>query len=163
MKNSRYQSFDILRTIEKSKASEPSASYGSSISFMQTFKLMPVSDKISYIRKGLDYSTIETTSKRLNNSVKSLLQLLDIPQTTYNKKKNEGSCMDSRDTELILAMNELIDYGISVFDDEEKFQRWMKKSNSHLSGEVPESLLDTMSGIYQVKCLLDRIEYGNFA
>ena len=121
-------------------------------------------ERLHLVREGIPYQAIEVISHRLNNSVKSVLNWVDIPQTTYNKKKSERSLLDSRDSELILLISELIDFGIEVFNGEnEKFERWMKKSNLSLGGNTPDSLLDTVTGISEVKSCLSRIEYGNFA
>lgn len=120
--------------------------------------------KIETIRKGLPFDSIEVISHRINRPVKAVLSLLDMPQTTYNKKKNENSRLDHRNSELIILISELIDYGTMVFNNEiEKFQRWLKKPNSSLGGLEPESLLDTVTGIQEVKYALHRLEYGNFA
>lgn len=120
--------------------------------------------KIESIRQGLPFDSIEIISNRINRPVKMMLSILDMPQTTYNKKKNENSRLDHRNSELILLISELIDYGTMVFNNEiEKFQRWLKKPNSSLGGLEPESLLDTVTGIQEVKYALHRLEYGNFA
>lgn len=121
-------------------------------------------DRVGIIRKGIPYGSIEFVSKKLKKSVKSVLLLLGLPQTTYNKKKSEHAVLDSRNSELILLIVELIDYGFSVFNnEEEKFHRWLKKSNLSMDGNTPESMLDTITGINEVKFCLDRIEYGNLA
>jgi putative toxin-antitoxin system antitoxin component (TIGR02293 family) len=121
-------------------------------------------ERVGIIRQGIPYDAIETISKRLNRPVKSVLLIVGMPQTTYNKKKSEHSLLDSRDSELIVLITELIDYGIEVFNhEEEKFQRWLKKPNVSLGGNTPESLLDTITGIDEVQFCLNRIEYGNFA
>ena len=92
------------------------------------------------------------------------MSIIGLPQTTYNKKKSEHSVLDSRDSELILLISELIDYGIEVFNNEnEKFQRWLKKPNLSLDGNAPDGLLDTVTGINEVKFCLNRLEYGNLA
>ena len=120
--------------------------------------------RVDTIRKGVPYSTIESLSKRLNKPVKDLLELLDIPQTTYNKKKKELSVMSSRDTEVVLLIIELLDFGFEVFNQENlKFLRWLNKPNISLAGYTPESLFDSVSGIQEVKNALNRIEYGNLA
>ena len=81
-----------------------------------------------------------------------------------NKKIGENSLLDSRIRELIVLTTELLDFGVEVFDnDEEKFQRWLKKPNLSLGGISPESLLDTTTGIDEVKFALNRIEFGNLA
>ena len=121
-------------------------------------------DRVRIIRDGIPYNSIEDISKRLNNPVKYVLAIVGIPQTTYNKKKSEHSLLDSRDSELVLLINELIDYGLEVFNnEEEKFQRWLKKPNLSIGGNPPETLLDTITGINEVKFSLNRIEFGNLA
>ena len=121
-------------------------------------------ERVGLIRKGIPYGSIEVISKRLNRPVKAVLSIVGLPQTTYNKKKSEHSMLDSRDSELILMITELIDYGLEVFNnEEEKFQRWLKKPNLSIGGNSPESMLDTLTGINEVEFSLNRLEYGNLA
>lgn len=121
-------------------------------------------ERVSVIREGIPYQYIEIISEKLNLPVKSILAIFGIPQTTYNKKKSEHALLDSRDSELIILITELIDYGLEVFNDEKnKFQRWLKKPNLALGGNPPINLLDTTTGIEEVKNSLNRIEFGNFA
>jgi putative toxin-antitoxin system antitoxin component (TIGR02293 family) len=121
-------------------------------------------ERVEIIRQGIPYKSIETISQKLNRPVKSILSIVGMPQTTYNKKMAEHSLLDSRNSELIVLITELIDYGLEVFNsEEEKFQRWLKKPNLSLEGNSPESLLDTITGIDEVRFCLNRIEFGNFA
>ncbi len=121
-------------------------------------------ERVNIIRNGVPYQSIEVISERLNTPIKSILKIVGVPQTTYNKKKVEHSLLDSRDSELIILISELIDYGIEVFNEEiDKFQRWLYKPNVSLGGVTPESLLDTITGINEVKHSLNRLEYGNLA
>jgi putative toxin-antitoxin system antitoxin component (TIGR02293 family) len=121
-------------------------------------------ERIELVRLGIPYTSIDAISKRMNSPIKAVLQLLNLPQTTYNKKKSEKATLDSRDSELIVLLTEVIDYGIDVFNNEEdKFQRWLKKSNTSLGGCTPESLFDTSTGIDEVRFALHRLEFGNFA
>ena len=121
-------------------------------------------ERVGIIRQGIPYDSIEIIGRRMNRPVKSMLSLVGLPQTTYNKKKSEHSLLDSRDSELILLIIELLDYGTEVFNNEvEKFQRWLKKPNLSLGGNTPESMLDTITGINEVKFSLNRLEFGNLA
>lgn len=121
-------------------------------------------DRVDIIRTGIPYASIDVISKRINVPVKEILHIFGLPQTTYNKKRREKSLLNSRDSEIILLLTELFDFGIEVFNnEEEKFQRWMKKQNISLGGNSPESLLDSTTGIQEVKNCLNRIEYGNLA
>lgn len=121
-------------------------------------------DRVGVIRAGVPYGILEVIGEKLEWPIKDVLALVAIPQTTYNKKKKENALLDSRDSELVLLIAELIDYGMEVFNKEEaKFQRWLKKPNLALSGNTPKSMLDTLSGIQEVKFCLNRLEFGNFA
>lgn len=156
--------FDTQRSVQnalgKSSATQKSAGGGENKGYQWNTKL----ERVAVIRAGIPYETIDTLSKRLNNPVKSVLALIGIPQTTYNKKKSEHLLLNSRDTELLILINELIDYGLEVFNhEEEKFQRWLKKPNLSIGGNSPESMLDTVTGINEVKFSLNRLEFGNLA
>lgn len=121
-------------------------------------------DRVSLVREGIPFASIEAVGKRINTPISQMLLIVDMPQTTYNKKKKDNASLDIRDSEHILILSELIDFGIEVFNaEEEKFQRWLKKPNVALGGNKPESLLDTITGIQEVKNALNRIEFGNLA
>lgn len=134
------------------------------VSDKKKFEWSNNTQRMEIIRKGIPYQAIEVISERIQSPVKTLLVLMEIPQTTYNKKKSERSLLDSRDSELLILLTELLDYGTEVFNfEEEKFQRWLKKPNLSLNGQTPESMFDTATGIEEVRFALNRIEFGMFA
>lgn len=119
---------------------------------------------LEIIRKGIPYDTLEIIGEYSEMPIRQVLEILDIPQTTYNKKKRERGRLSTRDSELVLAIAELLDYGRSVFDgDDKKFKRWLKKPNTSLGGFIPESLFDTFAGLQQVRGALERLDYGILA
>ena len=121
-------------------------------------------ERVGIIRTGVPYASIDVISKRINVPVKEVLHIFGLPQTTYNKKRREKSLLNGRDSEVVLLLTELVDFGIEVFNNEEdKFQRWMKKMNFSLGDNTPESMLDSVTGIQEVRNCLNRIEYGNLA
>lgn len=121
-------------------------------------------ERIEVIRLGIPFTAIEALSEKLNRPIKFILSQVGIPQTTYNKKKNEAALLDSGTAELLVLLTELIDHGQDVFNGEdEKFQRWLTKPNLSLGGVTPESLFDTATGIDEVNACLNRIEYGILA
>jgi putative toxin-antitoxin system antitoxin component (TIGR02293 family) len=155
--------FDTRKSVKKAATSEGSSQWVI-ISGGKRYAWSNKMERVEVIRQGIPYDTIETISEKLDRPVKSILSIVGIPQTTYNKKKSEHSLLDSRDSELIVLITELIDFGQIVFNHEnEKFQRWLKKPNLSLGGNTPESLLDTTTGIDEVFYCLNRIEFGNFA
>ena len=121
-------------------------------------------DRVNIIRNGLPYESIEVISTRTNLPIKQVLHLLGVSQTTYNKKKKDKDLLTGRDSEVVLVLTELLDFGLEVFNNEkEKFQRWLKKPNISLGGVTPESLFDSLTGIQEVRNSLNRLEYGNMA
>jgi putative toxin-antitoxin system antitoxin component (TIGR02293 family) len=156
--------FDTQRSIEKVSLKQDVAKIYTILSDNKVYSWSNRIERVGVIRAGIPYETIELIGKKLNNPVKRVLELMGIPQTTYNKKKNEHTLLDSRNSELIVLINELIDFGIDVFNnEEEKFQRWLKKPNVSMGGNTPESMLDTVTGINEVKYSLNRLEFGNLA
>ena len=121
-------------------------------------------DRVNIIRERLPYESIEFISRRANLPIKQVLRFFGVPQTTYNKKKRDEDLLNGRDSEMVLVLTELLDYGLEVFNNEaEKFYRWLKKPNVSLGGATPESLFDSLTGIQEVKNSLNRLEYGNLA
>lgn len=121
-------------------------------------------ERVGIIRRRLPYESIEVISKRTALPVKHVLTMFSLPQTTYNKKKRENELLSSRDSEVVLLLTELLDFGSDVFNHEpEKFQRWLRKPNVSLGGVKPESLFDSVTGIQEVKNALNRLEYGHMA
>ncbi|MCH7396531.1 DUF2384 domain-containing protein [Belliella sp. DSM 107340] len=121
-------------------------------------------ERVDLIRKGLPFESVEAISSKANISIKQVLNVMDMAQTTYNKKKKDQDKLSGRDSELILVLAELLDFGLEVFNNEkDKFHSWLKRPNTSLGGASPESLFDSLTGIQEVKNSLNRIEYGNFA
>ena len=156
--------FDTQKSIRKVSESNKDITQWVIVSDGKKYTWTNKMERVKVIRHGIPYHSIETISAKIDRPVKSILTIIGIPQTPYNKKKSEHSLLDRRESELIVLITELIDYGISVFNNEsDKFQRWLKKPNLSLGGNSPESLLDTSTGIDEVNYCLNRIEFGNFA
>ena len=121
-------------------------------------------EKIDLIRRGLPYDIIEEVGQQGGYPVKRILGYLGLAQTTYNKRKREKARLTARDSEIIVMLSELLQYGLSVFNNEQdKFHRWLNKDNRSLGGVAPSSLFDTIMGIREVRHTLDRLEYGNMS
>lgn len=159
----RIKAYDPEKSIQRARDQNSLGSEWSIEVSGNTYVWRTKMERVSIIRSGLPYESIEVISRRTNLPVKKILQLLDVPQTTYNKKKRDGDLLNGRDSELVLVLTELLDFGLDVFNKEkEKFQRWLAKPNISLGGVTPESLLDSLTGIQEVRNSLSRLEYGNF-
>lgn len=161
---SKTNPYDIKKGVKKARNAQQGKKSWAISSGGKTYAWTSRLERVAIIRAGIPYTSIELISGRINRPIKSVLSLFGMPQTTYNKKKSEHALLDSRDSEHILLLTELIDYGIEVFnEDGDKFNRWLRKPNLSLGGHAPEELLDTTTGLDEVKNCLDRIEYGIFA
>ena len=121
-------------------------------------------EKIAVIREGLPYAAIEAISNQTKIPVNHYLKSLEIVQTTYNKKKKSDAILSKQDSEFIIELIELFHFGLSVFNNEnEKFLRWLRKPNISLGGTTPDSLFDSLTGIFELRKALNRMEYGNMA
>jgi putative toxin-antitoxin system antitoxin component (TIGR02293 family) len=156
--------FDPKKSIVRARVARSSVHVWKLVSEGNEYSWSSKLERVTIIREGVPYGAIDVISKRINLPVKEVLQLFGLPQTTYNKKRREHSLLNGRDSEVVLLLTELFDFGMEVFNkEEEKFQRWMKKQNLSLGGNTPEGLLDSITGIQEVKNCLSRIEFGNFA
>lgn len=122
------------------------------------------SERLTLIRAGVPYAAIESLSKAMHVPIKRLLEVLRLPQTSYNKKKAASAKLDPRDGELVMRIVEVVEFGREVFNQEhEKFERWLLRPNRTLGSVSPLSMFDTVSGVAEVQACLERIEYGNLA
>lgn len=161
---SELKKFDTKKSVDRAKKVANEIPTWKIVSEGKEYTWTSKLDRVTIIRKGIPYESIDGISKRINVPIKDVLTIFGLPQTTYNKKRREHSLLSGRDSEVVLLITELLDFGIEVFNNEtEKFQRWMKKENASLGGNSPESLLDSVTGIQEVKNCLNRIEFGNFA
>ncbi|TMM59556.1 DUF2384 domain-containing protein [Maribacter algarum] len=121
-------------------------------------------EKIELIRKGLSYAAIESLNEQTKVPLNHFLNSLEITQNTYAKKKRTKAVLSQRKSEFVMELVELFDYGLRVFNyEEKKFQRWLQKPNITLNDLSPHSFFDTTAGISEVRKVLNRIENGNMA
>ncbi len=163
-KNLSTRPFNIKKSLEKSRTKKAPESLWNLTTGKKNYKWSNRLERVKVIRAGIPYEAIEVLSKKMNRPVKQILEILGQAQTTYNKKKTQEALLDSKDSEIVLRIVELVDYGIEVFDGEsDKFFKWLDHPNISLGNEAPVHLLDTVSGITEVTHCLHRIEHGIFA
>ena len=71
--------------------------------------------------------------------------------------------MRQKQTEKIIEIQQLMQYGESVFGDMDSFHSWLAMHNVAMGGVCPKQLLDTSVGLAIVKDALGRIEHGILA
>lgn len=163
-KTSNIKSFDPGKSISRAGETRSAGSPWGIVTSRGKVTWRNKRERVEIIRKGLPYETIEVIGQKANLPVKQVLHYFGVAQTTYNKKKRENDLLSVRDSEVVLILSEVLDFGLEVFNNEkEKFHRWLKKPNLSLGGVAPENLFDSITGIQEVRYTLNRLEYGNMA
>lgn len=70
---------------------------------------------------------------------------------------------DFIESERLLLLAALAAHGLRVFEDEGKFNCWLRCPLAILDGHSPMQLLDTTTGFQVVDQILGRIEYGVYS
>ena len=65
--------------------------------------------------------------------------------------------------ERLLLLQLLAKHGLAVFEDQGKFNRWLRRPLPLLQHESPLQLLDTVTGFRLIDQLVGRMEYGVYS
>lgn len=114
-------------------------------------------------RTGVEYSFFNQLLNSIPITLNEWADILHLSNRTmqrYHKQKKNFEVLQS---ERILEISMLYDYGIEVFENKENFEEWMNSKIIALGGVKPKSLLDSSYGIQMVKTILGRIEHGVYS
>ena len=107
---------------------------------------------------------METAAKRRTAAPKAAATKLALlgPLPTLHIVPNSDE-LTKAESERLLLLQHLVAHGVDVFEDQGKFNRWLRRPLPLLDGQSPLQLLDTASGFQVVDELLGRIEYGVYS
>jgi putative toxin-antitoxin system antitoxin component (TIGR02293 family) len=125
-------------------------------------------DKRSYlliklVREGISYVDFIKVSNLAPFTIKEWAAYLNISTRTMERQREENRAFRQEQSEKILSIYQLLNYGQSVFGKRENFFDWMSSESIALGGIRPKELLDTGIGINMVKDELGRLEHGVLA
>lgn len=118
---------------------------------------------ISATRNGLPYKSFKNAQDFMPFSTQEWADILHISIRSIDRLKKERKKLSSSQSEKLIEITLLYDYGMDVFGSSEKFSMWLNRVNMALGGVKPKSLLDTNQGIKAIETVLSRIEYGVLA
>lgn len=126
--------------------------------------LVPINDLdlIAISRSGLASKEMTSLAERLDLSGKEIARLLTLSPRTYHRRKPE-EVLDPVASERLLLLTKLADHGYDVFEQQHKFNRWLRQPLRILGNQTPLDILDTSQGIKLIDTLLGRIEYGVYS
>lgn len=129
-----------------------------------TLNLTEISDLdlIALSKMRLASREMESLAQRLSLSGREIATLLTLSPRTFHRRKPED-LLDQVASERLLMLTKLGDHGFDVFEDQGKFNRWLRRPLRILSNQAPLDILDTSQGIKLVDTILGRIEYGVYS
>lgn len=120
-------------------------------------------DLVSVIREGIDYKLFRKVAENLPFNDKDWALVLDTTKRTLERYKKDNKTFAPKQTETIIEIKQLMQFGEEVFGDPNNFYTWLLMENVALGGAVPKDLLDTSVGLGIVRDELGRIDHGIFA
>ena len=119
-------------------------------------------DYIELSRKGLRVKQLHEILDYINLSTKELAKIISLSERQINRYKDDDVLRTDISAQLIQIV-ELYTKGYELFEDTDKFQRWMNSEIQGLGNVKPISLLDTIFGIQMVINELGRLEHGVYS
>ncbi|WP_204743289.1 type II RES/Xre toxin-antitoxin system antitoxin [Pseudocnuella soli] len=134
----------------------------------QLFSYQSVDDKnvlaiIDAVRTGISFSAFEKLVKDAPFSLSEWANYLQLSERTIQRAQKERKAFQPIQSERIVELAMLYQYGVEVFGDKENFNTWLNSRSVALGGSTPKALLDTKFGVGMVKDELGRIEHGILA
>lgn len=129
----------------------------------QTKSALTLFTLIGRARTGLAKTEVREVSRQLDLTMRELAPLLDTTERTLARRLEGQGDLTKSESERLLLLRQLAGHGVDVFEDQGKFNRWLRRPLPLLEGQSPLDLLDTASGFQVVDELLGRIEYGVYS
>jgi putative toxin-antitoxin system antitoxin component (TIGR02293 family) len=115
---------------------------------------------INLIRNGIRFPVFENFVEHSPFTMPEWSSFLHLSERTMQRYKKENSSFDSLQSERIVEIRLLYNYGQQVFGNTEYFNKWLETDNLVLGRIKPKMLLDSSFGINLLKDELSRIENG---
>ena len=124
----------------------------------------PVSslDLLSASKKGIPKLAIENLAAILKIPMKNMAALLNLSYKTL-ARKSKTDVLNTIVSSLSIEIANVVAKGLVVFEDENRFNRWLHKENKALNGQKPFDLLNTPTGIKLVSQVIGRIGEGVYS
>jgi len=115
---------------------------------------------IELIRHGISYKDFNKIVDDTPFSLAEWATYLQLSERTIQRNQKEKKSFQPIQSERIVELKMLYQYGVEVFGDKDNFNTWLNARSVALGGMVPKDLLDTKFGISMVRDVLGRIEHG---
>jgi putative toxin-antitoxin system antitoxin component (TIGR02293 family) len=114
------------------------------------------------VKRGVPKLSIDFLALAMKIPMTKMAELLSLSYKTLTRKGKE-ELLDVPVSSQAYEMASTIAKGVAVFEDDDRFARWLHKENRALNGAKPLDLFDSSTGIRLVDHILDRIEEGIYS
>lgn len=123
---------------------------------------MTAIEKMDMVRTGVSKTDLENLKQKADLDYEELARALSVTRATLINKKGAEKFNVSL-SERIIGLADIYSYGYAVFEDEDRFNKWMFKPNQALAGKTPYEFIDNQFGREEVRNIIGRIEYGVYS
>lgn len=117
-------------------------------------------DLMAVVQAGLPIESLTHLQTKFGFTNKTMSHFLAISESTYQRRIKAKDKLTKDETEKAIALSEVYERGIEVFESQEDFDRWLHAPITSLQRQRPIDLLDTMLGRKQVMRVLNAILHG---
>lgn len=117
---------------------------------------------IAHSRLGVAHEEVRRMATLLELSIREMAVVLSLNERTMARRLVSGS-LNKVESERLLLLQALATHGLQVFEDQGKFNRWLRRPLAILEHQSPLQLLDTATGFQVVDQILGRIEHGIYS
>jgi putative toxin-antitoxin system antitoxin component (TIGR02293 family) len=117
---------------------------------------------IARSRAGVAHTDVRAIATVLALTIRELAVLLSMNERTMARRLVAGQ-LNKVESERLLLLIDLAAHGLRVFEEQGKFNRWLRRPLEILEGQSPLQLLDTATGFQVIDQILGRIEYGVYS
>lgn len=147
--------------------STPAGAGAGSLAFMRfpphAFETLDIFTLIGQARAGLPVAEAGDLRRQLALTMPEVAAILNASARTLARRLKKAAKLGKSESERLLLLRQLTAHGVAVFEDQGKFNRWLRRPLPLLANQSPLDLLDTASGFQVVDELLGRIEYGVYS
>ena len=114
-------------------------------------------------REGLPFAEFERLAGLLELTAQEQAALLSITERTMARRVAEHGTLHPLESERLVLLQKLAEYGVEVFEEAGKFNRWLRRPLPLLGDKSPLQYLDMSTGFVVVEQVLGRLAYGVYS
>ncbi|MFN3851968.1 MAG: antitoxin Xre/MbcA/ParS toxin-binding domain-containing protein [Spirosomataceae bacterium] len=114
-------------------------------------------------KQGISAQKVGEIMEKTEQNKTFFAEILEISVKTFDRYLKENRIFNASESEKLMKLEEVYDWGKTVFGYVSDFNRWIEKESYGLDYQVPRKLMQTVSGMNLVQDELVRIAYGDLA